>query len=317
MATNFEDIPNEIILQEIYSYFSLKELYRTFYDLNQRFRDIIRLTTYLKFEVNNETINDQILTVFQSTIAHLTICFGNFDINRFTNVRVLILKYPSLKQRNAIRPEILPYLTSLKLSYPIEDKDLLNIIFSGRFPHLRKCEFDRILTDDKWSGAPEFRSVSVSVSGKYGIISLLRACPNLSRLTIIVYPEMETNSILLKYSISCPNHFTQLQYLFIRSSFDIFIGILKLMSNLKSLIFDDISNGSYFDYTIDHFKSLKGILQNFHQLSYIRFTFNGLLDILKDSLLSIHSLLRYISPVCFSICTVISSHPISNDHNNF
>lgn len=307
----FEQLPVEIILNEIYPYFSLEELYKIFYQLNQRLRNIIQLTTHLKFEVNNATIDHRALSHLKSSIACLTVNLGQFDIRNFTNIRVLILNYPSLQQRNVIRPNIFPYLNSLKLAYPIEDQDLLNIIFSGQFPCLQKCEFDRTRTDHKWIGAPKLRSVSASVHGQYGIISLLRACPNVSRLTAIVYDQLQPNLLLPSHSIECKNDFNQLRYLFVRSNLDIFMGILQLMSSsgLKSLIFETIQYNPDQAYTLDEMKSLCKILRNFLQLSYLHFKMNSI-NFDETLLYSLHSLFRYVHFREYLSPRVISSHPI-------
>ncbi|CAF0966515.1 unnamed protein product [Rotaria sordida] len=265
-----DDLPNEIFHYGIFPFFSWQELYYSFFGLNKRINKILQSLTHLYFTVDSSNQHHPALSFFAPCIICLTVCLGQFDITPFSALRSLTLKYPSLQQRNSIRPENFPRLEYLNLSYPLEDSILLNFIFSNAFEHLKVCQFDRTSTDHSWNGSPKLRSLSISVYDSYGIICVLRACPNISRLNIIVYETPQKNLSLPRHSISCVN--LLLQYLFIRSTFEILAAILKLTPNLKWLTFDDIRNYKNEKNPGLNFKTLASTLSILKQLSYLYFT---------------------------------------------
>lgn len=303
MNKNFESFPNEIFLHGLFDYFSWEELYEIFYNLNQRFNNILQNLKYLQFTVNATNNQHPALSFFTPCISSLTVCLGQFDIKSFSNLRSLILQYPTRHQRDAIRPENFPCLQFLHLTYPCDDMNLLNLIFSNAFPYLRKCEFGRTYTDHTWNGSPKLRSLSISVNGPYGIICVLRACPNLSRLSIIVYNTSE--DILPRHSISCMN--SSLRHLFIRSSFKILLSVLKVTPYLKWLTFDDIVKSMYTGDSDFIFNNLARSLSTLNQLSYLHFTivtsvWNG-----HTSLHKLHPLFKYVTHGKINSIMIISS----------
>lgn len=263
-----EILPNEIFLYELFPLFSLEELYHTFYGLNQRLNEILQNVKHLKFLINAVNSHHPVLNFFQLCISSLTVCLGQYDIKSYSNLRSLTLQYPSQKQRNAIRTENFPFLEFLHHTYPLEDIDLLRLIFSNTFPYLKKCELGRIITDHTWSGFSNLRLLSVSVDGSYGIICVLRACPNLIRLNIVVYDL--SDKLLLRKSITCEK--LSLRSIFIRSKFKVLVEILKLIPHLKCLTFDDITRNYGSTYTEFSFEILVDVLSTLHQLSYLHLT---------------------------------------------
>ncbi|CAF5042173.1 unnamed protein product [Rotaria magnacalcarata] len=190
--------------------------------------------------VNSNCQHHPALTFFLSTITRLNVHLGKFDIKSFSALRSLTLGYPNLQQRNSIRPENFPYLEYLSLSYPLEDTVLLNLIFSDAFERLTVCRFDRTSANHSWSRSPKIRSLSISVHTSYEIIYVFRACPNISRLNLIVYPTPQINLSLSlpKHSFSCMNF--HLRRLSIRSTIEMLPSIFELTPNLEWLTFDDI-----------------------------------------------------------------------------
>jgi hypothetical protein len=265
-----EGFPDEIFLYNIFPLFSWEELYHTFFGLNERFNKILRSLTHLNLTVNSTNEHHPALNIFAPSIARLTVCLGQFSIIPFSGLRSLYLQYPSLQQRNSIRPENCPHLENLKLSYPLHDSILLNLIFSNAFKHLKYCQFDRTDTNHSWNGSPKLRSLSISVYDSYGTFCVLRACPNIVRLSIIIYPMPEKNVSLPRYSISCMN--LSLRRLFVRAEFELLAPILTCTPNLKWLTFQDLNTHS-----IDHklqaeFRNLASVLHHLRQLSYLHFT---------------------------------------------
>ncbi|CAF3465150.1 unnamed protein product, partial [Rotaria sp. Silwood2] len=151
----------------------------SFFGLNKRINKTLQSLTHLDFTVNSLNEHHSVLSFFAPSIGRLTVWLGQFDITPFSALRSLTLKYPSLQQRNSIRPKNFPHLEHLNLSYPLEDSILLNLVFSNAFEHLKICKFDRTSTDHSWKGSPKLRSLSISVYDSYGIICVLRACPNI------------------------------------------------------------------------------------------------------------------------------------------
>ena len=290
--SSFDDLPNEILVDGIFSYFSLKELYYSYFDLNRRINNSLQSSTRLTFTINASNRDDLALSFFTPCIANLTVCLGNFDISLFSGLRSLILQYPSRQQRASIRPENFPFLTYLNLSYEHDDPILFALIFSNGFQHLKKCKFDRIRVDHNWSGSPKLRLLAVSVYSEYGIVCVLRASPNLTRLHIIVHKNFQPNLSLPRESISCENLF--LKHLFIRSTFKIFTAILGVTSNLEWLTFDDIESYTTKEDSELNFELLAGTVNNLQHLSYLHLKIARSITNKPSSLQNLHHLFKYV-----------------------
>ncbi len=300
-----DDLPDEIFLYEIFPLFSWEELYHSFFGLNQRFNIILQSSNHLNFTVDTTTIkHHSALTFFASCITYLTVCLGHFDITPFSALRSLTLQYPSLHQRNSIRPENFPHLEYLNLSYPLEDSILLNLIFSNAFKSLKGCQFDRTVTDHSWHGSPNLRSLSISVNGAGETICVLRACPNISRLNIIIYSAPESNMSFPRHSISSMNF---LRRLFIRSTFKKFVWISPLIPNLKWLTFDDIVHYYGSSNLEFNFVFLAKILSNLPQLSYLHFKISTNDWDGHTSLHTLHPLFRHVECGRSTSVVIVSS----------
>lgn len=235
---NIEALPDEIFLCHILPLFSWKELYHTFLNINQRFNNLIQSVRHLSFVVNAGNEHHPALDIFTRSIVKLEVYLGHFDLRSFSYLRSLHLHYPTARQRNVIRPENFPLLKHLKLAYPLEDSILLNLIFSNGFQYLKSCCFDRTSSDHSWSGSPQLRSVSIIVFNAHGAVCILRACPNIVRLNIIVNNEPFMTRSLPRQSIYCMN--LLLKQLVIRSDFSILIRLLTCLPNLQRLSVEDI-----------------------------------------------------------------------------
>lgn len=300
-----EDLPDEIFLHEIFPLFSLKELCYSFADLNKRISTIIQSVQHLDYVVNSSTQHSRELVVLAQCFARLTVCLGQFDIAPFSAIRSLTLQYPSLQQRCCIRPTNFPLLEYLSLSYPLNDADLLNSIFSNEFKRLKKCKFDTIHVDHRLEGSPNIRSLSVTVHDSYGIVCVFRACPNIRWLNIIVLEEVQSGLLLPKHPIICNN--LALEHLFIRSTFEMLISILKLTPNLKWLSFDDIERRRVSVKSSSGLKTLAKSLSTLRALSdvYINIII-GDWDINVD-LRTFHPLFKYYSTEYSKIVHISSS----------
>jgi hypothetical protein len=303
---HLEELPDEIFLYHIFPLFSWEELYQTFVGLNQRFTKILRSLKHLNFTVNSTNQHHPVLDIFAPSIACLTVCLGQFNITPFLGLRSLNLQYPSLQQRNSIRPENFPFLKNLKLSYPLHDSILLNLIFSNAFEHLKYCHFDRTDTDHKWNGSPKLLSLSISVHNSYGTFCVLRACPNVVRLNIIIYTTHQKNVSLPRYSVTCMN--LSLRRLFIRGEFELLAPILTCTPNLKWLTFEDMkTHGVDQDIGVE-LRHVASILRNLHQLSYLDFTIETLVWNEHIILNILHPLFRRVT---FNGTSVIISSSIT------
>jgi hypothetical protein len=303
-----KNFPDEIFLYNIFPLFSWEELYTTFFGLNQRFNNILQ-SLKLNFTVNTTNNQHPALMFFAASIARLTVCLGQFDIIPFSALRSLTLQYPSLQQRNSIRPENFPYLEYLNLAYPLQDLVLLNEVFSNAFEHLKKCKFDRTLATHSWNGSPKLRSLSISVENSYALVCVLRACPNISQLSVIVYDTPQDNLTLPHHAISCMNLF--LRHLFIRSKYEILARILTVTPNLKWLTFEDIAKGLGIEPNPGFsFKVLSHSLSMLSKLSYLHFTIATSTWNRHTPLQALHPLFRRATYYAQSSVVVMSSSTI-------
>ncbi|CAF3576410.1 unnamed protein product [Rotaria socialis] len=305
---HLENLLDEIFLHEIFPLFSWDELYYSFSGLNKRITTVLRSLMHLDFTVDSSTQHHPALAFFLSTITRLNVRLGKFDIKSFSALCSLTLGYPSLQQRNSIRPENFPYLEYLSLSYPLEDTVLLNLIFSDAFERLTVCRFDRTSTDHSWSTSPKIRSLSISVHGPYGIICVLRACPNISRLNMIVYPTSQINLSLPKHSFSCMNF--HLRRLSIRSIIEMLPSIFKLTPNLEWLTFDDILCYDGFENSQMTFKNFVNALFMLNHISYLYLKTMVQAWDQYISLNTLHPLFKHISYYKAHSGVTISSLPV-------
>ncbi len=67
--------------------FSWKELYHTFFNLNQPLNNILWCSKHLDFTVDKMSIFHPALNFFTPCIARLTVCLGQFDVTPFSKLR--------------------------------------------------------------------------------------------------------------------------------------------------------------------------------------------------------------------------------------
>ena len=291
---HLEDLPDEIFVHDIFPWFPWQGLYHAFFGLNQRFNDMLRSTSHLKFTVQSDNADaPPSLMFFAPCIRSLEVWLGQFDVEPFSGpIRSLILHYPSLRQRNAIRLANFPYLEHLNLAYPLEDTELLRVIFSNAFPHLKKCRFDRTLVDPSWPGSSTLCSLAISINLAQDAIVVLRVCPNLRRLHIIIYETWDDDVSLPPQPIPGVR-LLSLRYLFVRSAFPQLPAILLSTPNLQSLTYDDIASYRSVPYSTFSFAILANLLSNL-PLRYLHFAIGRSNWDHRTNLNTLHPLFRYV-----------------------
>jgi hypothetical protein len=111
-----EDLPTEIFLQ-VFTFFSLEELFKAFSGLNSHIDSVIRLVRGASHVVKyNDVEAINLLQLFSAKISRLVVI--NVEMVDFTsliNLRSLTLKYGTEKQYDSIRPQYFPMLEILHI----------------------------------------------------------------------------------------------------------------------------------------------------------------------------------------------------------
>lgn len=211
METRFDDLPNELIWF-IMEYIPILELFPIFFNLNQRFNQILSSIRYqLNFSYINQTEYRQFL---QTILPHIQIPFIEsisiddisnrlYTTKKFTHLRSLTIAHLRSDNLYQLARTILPdlkQLTRLRLysEFVLNENDvnrLTDVILSDEMPSLTYCylafqDFGRIRFDhvnktkqnlvlktlivDQWCRLRDF-------------IQLLHFVPNIQRLTVRLY----------------------------------------------------------------------------------------------------------------------------------
>jgi hypothetical protein len=204
-----EQFPNEIFL-EIFKYIPLDDLYRSFYNLNQRINHILHSVTGLSLTLNEpEDINTEAVSFFASNIYHLIVRHPNIvHFNRFSSLRSLTSLCPSDQQLCRIKAKNLPNLTRLTLGFSlIWDCDIMvrlcQRIVSNKFPKLHYCSlwppaFDMDCLIIK---TPSLIHMELKEGNLDDLCIVLQSCPNLEYLK--VWREKKTNFCLFCLLDTC------------------------------------------------------------------------------------------------------------------
>jgi hypothetical protein len=182
MATRFEQLPNELF-GDLFTYFDLPKLQFSFWNLNQRFNDLLQSQTNLSHVLENDQAS--LIELFARQISRLKInTLETVDLSRLCNLRVLQLPRATAWQIEHVRPDLMPQLTDLSLStsvYISLPLELLEDIFSSHFRYLRHVQLGRV---DLFRSSFQLQSFSlrcvyVTCINPNLIRQILFSCPNL------------------------------------------------------------------------------------------------------------------------------------------
>jgi len=208
MTSRLEELPNEL-LWFIMEYIPPIDLFRTFFNLNQRFNTILRL---IHFRFNLLYINKNQFNYFFNKILpniqlnwiesfYIDDISNRIDsINIFENLRSLTIYHLHTENIDLLTNNILPKLKQLNYLYLYSEfiikewniNSLTNVIFSEQMPSLTYCYL--AFQDFGRMGFDHLDSINKTLSLKTLIIDqwcrlrdfirLLQCVPNTQRLTV-------------------------------------------------------------------------------------------------------------------------------------
>lgn len=235
MITLLEDLPNEILLG-IFDYTRLIDLYRIFWNLNQRFNRLIRSLKCLSLRLTQSETDEGIF--FAQQIARLVIVtLAPISLQPFPNLRSLIINWANENHLKAIRPESLPHLTylSLPMSFsPSSTIVLASHVFTNGFPALRYADLGKVSFPvySTWTSSPSLRSIKILCTNINILPLILHICPQLTHLQVRTQGEDELDLNSLSLIINHP--LTQL--IFIQSFNTTYVfDITKILSCLPRI----------------------------------------------------------------------------------
>lgn len=189
----FEDLPNEIF-HELFEYFSIYELYRTFTRLNSRMNSLIQYFRFHQIILHSlEDIDLPVHRYFLPNVSTLIINHSKQFLQPtqsvFPSIRCLILCKPTREQWNAIQPNLFPSLQRLYLInsvFAYRTEQLCQLIFSNQFSSLSMCSLPFVAYEEHyhWTISPVLQSLTISVWDIRVYKQILDSCPNLIRLKI-------------------------------------------------------------------------------------------------------------------------------------
>ncbi len=185
--SRFEDLPNELLI-DIFKNLDARHLFRAFYNLNYRFNQLIQSSQYLQlfFHMNLSTIlksNDEIFSYYVHTL--IVDPWINLNLEYFPNIHHLKLDSPLPKVLEQLKPDLMPYLEYLSVSYMFNmyEMDLLRErIFSNCFRNLKSCELlekQTLITIPNGTQSPSINILKTKFIDSIVYTTILSVCPNL------------------------------------------------------------------------------------------------------------------------------------------
>lgn len=184
--SRLEILPNELFLH-VFRYISSTDLFQIFFFLNSRFHFLLQTFPYLSFTPSID-INENHLSF--PYIRALIINRGiPIDFHRFTQIRFLILRFPTETSIDQFNPLILPSLEHFRLNHihsslTYRIPRLCEKIFTDRFPRLISCylfQWGSISPTTSWT----FSVLKILKIGSIDLFTyktILSICPNLFSL---------------------------------------------------------------------------------------------------------------------------------------
>jgi hypothetical protein len=185
--SQLEDLPNEL-LTDIFKNLDARQLFRAFFNLNNRLNQLIQSFQYLQlvFHMNLSNVlksNDEIFSYYVHTL--IVDPWINFNLKSFPNISHLQLNNPIPQVLEQLKPDVIPDLEHLSISYVYNmyEMDILRErIFSNRFLHLKSCELfeeKTLMTIPICTQSPAINILKTEFIDSITYKKILSACPNL------------------------------------------------------------------------------------------------------------------------------------------
>lgn len=235
MSTRLEHLPNELFFR-LFIYFDIRNLYHSFWGINQRFNNLIHSLNNLSFITQK---NDLLfIEIFARQIIRLKITTSqDIDLSQFSNLQSLELCQASDIQIEQIRSNIMPNLVNLIISTPFHISlplKLVQEVFSNSFRFLHHAQLTRVDTFQNSSNSQSFSLYSLQITciDLNVIPQILLSCPNLYSFHIKFFGQNRHilppsyNHLLEEFSLDDPYH---------KLSFDTIDKLFLYIPNIKYL----------------------------------------------------------------------------------
>ena len=264
----FESLPNEIYL-ELFQYFSSRELFHQFYNLNNRFNVLLQSLYSLSLLLKTPPRSIELYFPF---IRHLIIDRAvNVDLHLFPRLRHLSLRYPTDSTLEQINQIILPQVEHLSINHMHRVllhwiPRLCSLIFSNALPRLISCElfeWSIIESISSWTQLPSLRCLKTGQIDLLIYQNILSSCPNLHSL---------------QFSTITANH---------RQTLITFLHENLKKLTIKTVAFVPLWNESVLDQCLSYVPRLQSfVLHRSDTMS--RFDFERLISIVDQRLIYLH-----------------------------
>lgn len=194
-----EQLPNELFFS-LFTYLDISNLYNAFWGINSRLNNLFQSYSYL-YLTYDEKIDQQSMKLYAHFIVRLIIDTPiDCDLTLFPKLQTLILCDGNSKHLDQIQPNILPNLTYLSFllgSKFIPSVELVNNIFSNKFPSLNHINLGRIdqSFSHSWSISSSLRFISIRSNEPLIIGTILNLCPNLDHFQLHILNKIRNNDI--------------------------------------------------------------------------------------------------------------------------
>jgi hypothetical protein len=179
-----EFLPNELLIY-IFQYIQPRDLFHAFYNLNFRFNILLQTLPYLSFTLSiNNSNPDDFFPYIRILMINRAI---DINLNYFTRIRYLILRYPTDQLLAQLNHDTLPCLEHLcvnhmHISLLNRIPDLCDKIFSDIFPNLQSsylCQWETITNSQGWRQSSSLRILKVGTIDLVIYKAILSSCSNL------------------------------------------------------------------------------------------------------------------------------------------
>jgi hypothetical protein len=179
-----ELLPNEILI-DLFRYFHPRDLFQAFYNLNSHFNILLQTLHYLSLTLSTNYSNkDDYFPYIRILIINRAV---DINLNYFSQIHHLILRYPTDKLLNQLNNQTLPYLKHLRINHMHISvlnriSDVCEKIFSNTFSNLESCylfEWGTITKIQNWTQLPSLRILKVGTIDLLVYKAILSVCPNL------------------------------------------------------------------------------------------------------------------------------------------
>lgn len=295
--SQFENLPNELIF-ELFVYFDVEDLFRSFWNLNERLNKILKSLKNLSMIIDDKT-SSAVLQIFAEQIQSLIVKKSiRFDFRRFVNVENFQMTRMTNSDLEQIRSDVFPHLVDLRLSNSFHcslPNCLLNEIFNNGFSSLRRVRLGRV---DLFCSTSNFSSDSIEeleviLIDPNSIPQILQTCRNLRSFNVNFLGQNQNlrsatssnyDHPLKSFQLRDPHeklsshtlnvvflymphlHRLELQFCSQNSILDMFLSIERSFDELEDFRCDIVDISPQFDQSF--FDSIRMRREYFHDLQF-------------------------------------------------